>query len=440
MACRMRWLTVESWSLTNSRSRPAASCERARSGAGVTASAWSAWWCRSAAYQPSRRGSASGGDRHRAGLGRARGHRRLHRRRRGQDVQAVGDREHIVAGRELDVRDAARIELREEHLAAEELHHRLLALFDGDPGVERGAGVPVGHGKTQAARGLQVGEIAGQGGAGRDGGGPRGLGIALGGGVGRVVAGRQRHAVAAGGVPDRPGVGLAGFLDDHDRRRDRAPVAACDPSRQLAGRQASPGDLLGDHGGQVAARAHLQPALEGPALAGRQAVGPVHVLRAVAHVLEIGGVQGDEPVFVVGHHPVGERARGRPVVDAGQTRNGEQMAAARPQGQAGAQAGQRRAAAVGHGDRDPHLVLAGPQRVDGRNGDLAPVALGEDHDLLRAFLDHLDAMIGAGPGGPVVGDEIGEHHTVAADLAVHDRRHVHQRPARHAIGRRGFDG
>ena len=48
-------------------------------------------------------------------------------------------------------------------------------------------------------------------------------------------------------------------------------------------------------------------------------------------------------------------------------------------------------------------------------------------------------MIGVGPCGPVVGDEIGEHHAVAANVAVAYRRDIHERAAWHAVRRGGLD-
>lgn len=150
-------------------------------------------------------------------------------------------------------------------------------------------------------------------------------------------------------------------------------------------------------------------------------------------------MQGHRPARVVGDHPVGQRTCRRAVLDPRQARHGEQESRVRPQRHAGPEVRQRCLAAIGHGHDDVDLIGPGLEAVARDHLGRAPVAVRLDHRLVRRVLEHGDMLVGVGPRRPVVRDEVGEHHAVAADLAVHHRRQVDQRPSRHTVGRGGFD-
>jgi hypothetical protein len=151
-------------------------------------------------------------------------------------------------------------------------------------------------------------------------------------------------------------------------------------------------------------------------------------------------VKGDGPVFVVGRDPVGKRVGCTAFLQAVEPRNGEEESCAGPQGLTGQQAGQGRVAGIPY--RGLHLdpIRVRAQRVGRRNRDLAPVAGGFHDHSLRTALDDLHLLVRVRPCGPVVGDEVGEHHAITGRFAVDDWCDVDERTARHAVRNRSVDG
>ena len=149
-------------------------------------------------------------------------------------------------------------------------------------------------------------------------------------------------------------------------------------------------------------------------------------------------MERDGPILVVGHHAVGERALGRGVGQARETRDREEVAAVGPEREARAQVLHRGLARRHLGD-EVDAVRAVLQRVGGLDRGLAKVARGAHHHLVGGLAHHLDRLRLARPGRPVVGDEVGEGDAVEVDLAVLHRREVHDRAARHAPGCLGLD-
>ena len=163
------------------------------------------------------------------------------------------------------------------------------------------------------------------------------------------------------------------------------------------------------------------------------------IARPGTDVIEVGSVQRYRPAGVVGHHAIGECAVGLAFAESGETWNSEQEAASRPQCQTREQVGQGLVPAIGHGGTDLDRIGVCGQRVDRHDVHLAPVAHGADAHLLRAALQDVQVLIGVGPRRPVVRDEVGECDAIATDMAVTDRRDVHDRAARHAERHRGLD-
>ena len=75
-----------------------------------------------------------------------------------------------------------------------------------------------------------------------------------------------------------------------------------------------------------------------------------------------------------------------------------------------------------------------------RTSNLAPVASCPHRNLVRPAIQHVDLLIGIRPCRPVVRDEIREHDAIPTRLAVGDRCHIDDRPARNAIRHRAFNG
>jgi hypothetical protein len=225
------------------------------------------------------------------------------------------------------------------------------------------------------------------------------------------------------------------FHDDH-RLRDRFRIAAEHDAVNAARGEMAALDLGAHHRRQIAAGTHLQPPLEAHALARRHRGERIQILRPVADMIEIIRMQRDGPIFIVSDHAVRERRVGLALRHSLQARHSEHESAVRPQRQPGQQIGQSHVAAIAQRGSNFHVIGIRLEHIHRDDRGLAPVARGANLHTLGALLHDVDVLIGIRPSGPIVGNEIREHHTVAADRAVGDRRQVDERAARNAVGHR----
>ena len=334
---------------------------------------------------------------------------------------------------------ALTLEFGEKSLATEKLDQRLLALGDDDARVQRRAVAGIGDREGEAAGALQVVEIAHLVAACADVDRCRvAARVVPARGVQRIFARRELQAIGAF-VSHYPGVRLAVPFCDDDGLSERFVIAGADCAPHRAGGQVPSLDLGPDDGSEVSARPHLQPPGERAAFMRLQRVQLEQIARPGTDVIEVGSVQRYRPAGVVGHHAIGECAVGLAFAESGETWNSEQEAASRPQCQTREQVGQGLVPAVGHGGTYLDLIGVCGERVDRHDVHLAPVAHGADAHLLRAALQDVHVLIGVGPRRPVVRDEVGECDAIATDMAVTDRRDVHDRAARHAERHGGLD-
>ena len=173
---------------------------------------------------------------------------------------------------------------------------------------------------------------------------------------------------------------------------------------------------------------------------GCRRVPPEQVLRTRPEVIEVGRMQRNRPVHVVRHDTIGERTLRFAFLQGQESGHSEKIAGAGPQRLAGQQVSECGGAGVRHRRTDLDAIRVRAQHVRRYDRDLAPVASCPHRNLVRPAIQHVDLLIGIRPCRPVVRDEIREHDAIQARLAVGDRCHIDDRPARNAIRHRAFNG
>ena len=150
-------------------------------------------------------------------------------------------------------------------------------------------------------------------------------------------------------------------------------------------------------------------------------------------------MQRHAPVMVVGNDTIGKRSFCAAPLHSRQSRHAEQEAALRPQGQTRLEIHESGRAAIAHGRLDLHIIGVGLERIESRYRHLAPIANRADDGSARSTLENVHMLIAVGPCRPIVRNEVGKDHPVAADFAVLHRRDIDDGTAWHTVRDRCFD-